>query len=608
MTKIELLSPAKDASTAIAAITCGADAVYIGPEKFGARQAAGNTLDDIRKTIEYAHQYYAKVYATMNTILLDDEIAHAQRLIAQLYDTGIDGIIIQDAGLLEIDLPPVPIIASTQMNIDTAAKAEFFASLGLTRIILPRELSLAEIADIRSRCDIELEAFVHGAICVGQSGKCYMSYAMGSRSGNRGDCAQPCRKTYRLEDKNGKEICSDAYLLSIRDMNRSQCLSEMIDAGITSFKIEGRLKSIPYAANITAYYRRAIDEVIAAKNNTTEEKKKYVKASSGTVRLDFEPDPHRSFNRGFTTYNIFGRQEKNGTPETPKSIGQPVGIITRVSKNFAEIDGNVDLNNGDGICFFSRDGGLAGTVINRVEGKKIFPQDTTGLYSGCKVYRNNDHQFNKLLNRVPAQRKISIEMELAETDCGISLTAVDEDGVTATAQIPCGKEPARNVEAAQQALHKNLGKLGNTVFECSRLTISLSNVYFLTVAQINALRRELIENLLQRRNEQRPARQAAIVRNDLPYPEKKLDYAGNAANRKAERFYRRHGVGDIQPAAEAGTDLTGRVVMRTRYCIRKQLDICRRNNADDLYLCDENGNRFRVVFDCSRCGMNIIKE
>lgn len=608
MVKIELLAPAKDPATAVAAIDCGADAVYIGATMFGARQAAANTLEQIRKTIEYAHLYYAKVYAAVNTILNDDELVQATRLIEQLYETGIDGLIIQDVGLLELDLPPVPIIASTQMNIDTAEKAEFFASLGLSRGILPRELSLNEISDINHRCDIRLEAFVHGALCVGRSGRCYLSCSMGSRSGNRGQCAQPCRKIYRLEDEYGNVIHHDAYLLSIMDLNRSEYIEQMIDAGVTAFKIEGRLKNIPYVANVTAHYRRLIDDVIRRKNRSNDTGNQFAKASSGAVELNFEPNPERSFNRGFTSYNILGQQEKIGTPATPKSVGQFIGNVSKLTKNCFQLDSNIQLSNADGICFFDKNNQLAGTVINRVEGSKLFPAETTHLYLGCRVFRNSDHKFNQLLSKNPAHRKISIDIELTETPDGLFLKAVDEDGITATAEIPCQKEPARNIDTAKTNIQNNLTKFGNTVFQCRSLTISLERMCFVPAAQLNSLRRQLAENLLQQRSIQRPIENTQIVKNDLPYPQTSLDYTANVLNEKARQFYQRHGVKSIQPAAETGIDLTDKTVMTTRYCIRKQLDICRKPGAEDLYLIDEDGRRFRITFDCSRCGMSIIKE
>ena len=605
MTKLELLSPAKDTTTAIAAITCGADAVYIGPSKFGARQAVGNTINDIAKTIDYAHQYHAKVYATINTILQDDEIAPAQQLIDKLYNIGIDGIIIQDVGLLELDLPPVPIIASTQMNIDAPDKAEFFASIGLKRLILPRELSIDQIAAIRQSCDIELEAFIHGALCVGRSGQCYMSYSIGSRSGNRGECAQPCRKIYRLEDKHGNIIHPNAHLLSIMDLNRGDYLEQIIDAGVTSFKIEGRLKNIPYVANITAHYRQLIDEIIQRKNQSEQ---KYSKTSTGTIELNFDPDPTRSFNRGFTSYNITGKQEKIGSIATPKSIGQPIGKITGLHNNSFELDSNIQLNNADGICFFDSDSNLSGTVINRVEGKKIFPADMTNLYVGCMIHRNNDHKFNQLLNKVPAQRNILIDLELTETQTGLLLSAIDEDGITAAAELPCTKEPARNVDTATANMQSNLTKFGNTIFECGNLKISLEQMYFVPAALLNQLRRELTENLLHQRSINRPTEKAAINNNDHPYPQTTLNFNANVLNNRARDFYTRHGVTNIRPAAETCIDLTDKIVMQTRYCIRKQLDLCRPRNAEDLYLIDEDNNRFRITFDCHDCGMKITKE
>lgn len=364
--RIELLAPAKDAATAITAIQCGADAVYMGAQRFGAREAAYNTVESIKQVADFAHQYYAKVYVTLNTLLKDDELAPAEMMIRQLEKIGIDGLIIQDAGLLELDLLDLPIIASTQMNNDTPEKVRFLQDVGFSRAILARELTLEQIRQIRKATTIELECFIHGALCVGASGQCYMSYAIGGRSGNRGQCAQPCRRIYSVKDQDGKIIAKDRHLLSLKDLNLSEHLEELIDTGVDAFKIEGRLKDAAYVANITSFYRRRLDEIIA--------KKKLKRASSGTAKIDFEPNPEKTFNRGFTDYGITGNKANLGSIDTPKSMGEFVGTVTETGKDYFVIDGEQELHNADGFCFFDRQKNLAGTVINRVEGRKIYPQ------------------------------------------------------------------------------------------------------------------------------------------------------------------------------------------------------------------------------------------
>ncbi|MFH1548193.1 MAG: peptidase U32 family protein, partial [Candidatus Omnitrophota bacterium] len=364
--KLELLAPAKNTETAITAIKCGADAVYIGAPRFSARQATGNSIESIQQVVEFAHQYYAKVYVALNTLLFDNELPAAEKMINQFYKIGIDGLMIQDMSLLELDLPPIPLIASTQMNNASLKKVKFLQNVGFFRAILARELTLEQIKDIRKHTTIELECFIHGALCVGASGQCYMSYANGGRSGNRGVCAQPCRRLYSLKDKTGKTIVKDRYLLSLKDLNLSDKLEELIDAGVNTFKIEGRLKEISYIANVVGFYRQKLDSILA--------KKGLQKSSSGKVSLNFKSDLNKTFNRGYTDYGITGKGTNMGSINTPKSIGEFVGIISKVDKNTFTIEGKSKLHNGDGICFFDERNNLDGTTVNNVEGGNIYPQ------------------------------------------------------------------------------------------------------------------------------------------------------------------------------------------------------------------------------------------
>ncbi len=599
---IELLAPGKDSASGIAAVRCGADAVYIGGGQFGARQAAGNSTADIKSLADYAHLYYAKVYAAVNTLLRDDELTSAQELIYSLYEAGIDGVIIQDMGLLKLDLPPLPLIASTQMHNNTAEKVKFLEDVGFSRVILARELTLDQIREIRRQTKIELECFIHGALCVGTSGQCYMSYAAGGRSGNRGQCAQPCRKLYNLSDESGEVLSEGSYLLSLKDLNLSQYLEQLIDAGITSFKIEGRLKNIPYVTNITGHYRGLLDAILPAKGLKA--------ASSGKVKLGFTPDPAKTFNRGYTDYGITSKTIDMGSIKTPKSMGEPVGKVSKIGLNYFELDGGgIELHNADGICFFADGGELGGTVVNRVEGTRIYPQKMDFIIEGVEIFRNLDHQFTKLLETVPANRKIAIGSVLKETTDGIELTIRDEDGNEAAVKIQVDKEPAKNAEMARQNITKQLSKFGETIFECSDVQIETTQDYFFAVSLLNGLRRDAAEAMLKSReaNRKRPQRlQPPCI--SAAYPQKELDYTGNVLNEKAMQFYLEHGVEKITPAAESGLDMRGRKVMTTKYCIRRQLGMCTgKDNSSPLLLTDENGNRFKLIFNCGECGMDVVK-
>ena len=599
---IELLAPAKDLEAARAAVLCGADAVYLGGPQFSARQAAGNSVDTIRQVVELARPYYVKVYVALNTLLTDNELPAAEKLIHQLYEVGIDGLIVQDAGLLEMDLPPIPLIASTQMNNTSAEKIKFLEAVGFSRAILARELTLSQIKNFRQETSIDLECFIHGALCVGQSGQCYLSYALGGRSGNRGRCAQPCRKRYTVFDLNGSEVLKEKYALSLKDLNLSDHLESLIDAGVTSFKIEGRLKDAAYVANIVGFYRRKLDALL--------EKKELRKSSSGRVELNFEPDLCKSFNRGFTDYGIKGASENLGSINTPKSIGEYIGTVQSVRRDAFVLDGVVQLHSGDGICFFDANGELAGTTVNQAEGQTIWPQKTEHLRPGVKVWRNYDHVFNKQVQKL-GHRKIVISLTLSETDDGVSLTGKDEDGNEAVFKMPFDKQPAQKPEQALQTIVTQLQKLGNTTFECSDVRLDTKDVYFFPVSVLNALKRGLAEKLLNVRLANKPQSSGGVIKNTTPYPDKSLAFTGNILNEKAKAFYHRHGVEQIEPAAESGRNLHDECVMVTKYCLRKKLGLCPQDaddidNAAPLLLEDDRGHLLRAEFHCGHCGMEIF--
>lgn len=600
MNRIELLAPAKDVQAAITAIQCGADAVYIGAPRFGARQAAGNSLEDIARVVEYARPYYVKVYVALNTLLDNEELLAAEKIIHQLGAIGIDGLIVQDTGLLELDLPPIPLIASTQMNNDSADKVKFLEDIGFSRVIVARELTLEQIREIRRQTSIELECFIHGALCVGASGQCYMSYAIGGRSGNRGVCAQPCRRLYTLKDKNGNTIVKDRYLLSLKDLNLSEHLKDLMDAGITAFKIEGRLKEKDYVANTVGFYRQKLDAILAQKG--------LAKSSTGRVQLNFVPDLNKTFNRGYTDYGITGQSNDMGSIDTPKSIGEFAGVVTGIEKNSFTLEGNVQLHNADGICFFDAQRNLSGTTVNRVEANNIFPRSMDGIAIGLKIYRNYDHELIKLLEKNPAQRKIPVLLTLRNTTDGVTLTAKDSDQNQAAVEIKMEKKIAEKKESAVETIRTQLQKMGNTIFETVSVEIETNEIYFFPVSVLNQLRRDVIQNLLNVRQMNRPHKQGRILQNSVPYPQKELDFRGNVLNEKAKVFYQRHGVQRIEPAAETGMDLKGQVVMETKYCLRRQLDMCEAANTEAMILQDQDGRKFNIEFRCGRCGMRILLQ
>jgi collagenase-like PrtC family protease len=598
---IELLAPAKDGPTARAAILCGADAVYLGADRFGAREAAGNALSVIREVADFAHQYYARVYVTLNTLLHDRELAAAQRMAHELYDIGVDALIIQDVGLLELDLPPLPLIASTQMHNATVEKVKFWEQIGFSRVILARELTLEQIRQIRRRTDIELECFIHGALCVGASGQCYLSYALGGRSGNRGQCAQPCRRLYSLRDQRGRLVAQDRHLLSLKDLNLAEHLEDLIEAGITSFKIEGRLKDIPYVANTVGFYRQRLDTILSGKG--------LQRGSCGSVRLAFGPSPEKTFNRGFTDYGLTGKLSSIASMDTPKSTGEYVGTVARVEESSFVLAGPHDLHSADGICFLDRQRNLDGTVVNRVEGQRVYPQKMHSLHVGQNIYRNFDYTFSRQLAGRVAERKIRLSLVLDESAQGLILSGTDEDGNQVRVEIAGEKQPAQKKEAARRTILTQLTKLGNTIFECSDIQLRTGDTYFLPVSRLNAAKRALVEQLLRTRQANRPRWAGGVQRNTVPYPEKHLTYLGNALNEKARAFYRRHGVETIAPAAESGMDLSEQVVMTTKYCLRNELGLCVRKDsepAEPLILEDEDGRQFELRFRCGSCGMEIF--
>ena len=613
MLSLELLAPAKDLECGRAAIDCGADAVYVGAPRFGAREAAGNSIADIEKLAAYAHRMWARVYATVNTLLRDDELAEAERLCRQLHQAGVDGLIIQDVGLLECDLPPLPLIASTQMHNHSAERVAFWEKVGFSRAILARELDLDQIRAIRTATSIELEVFIHGALCVSMSGQCSLSYAMGGRSGNRGQCAQPCRRLYCLQDAAGATLVRDKHLLSLRDLNLTAELRELIESGVTSFKIEGRLKNKAYVMNVVGHYRRKLDAVLAEVGGR--------RASSGTTTLGFEPDPDKTFNRGYTTYFLHGRGAAVASPDSPKHVGESVGRVVDVRRDSFALEAAAPLHSGDGLSFFGRDQELHGTVVNQIDGTAVFPEKLGGIERGLRVFRNHDHAFVNQVMRSRNQRRIGVNLRLRESATGFRLEASDEDGVTASSEIESQHAWADQPAQARLVFERQLAKLGASEFCASRVELDLPRMPHVPLATLNGLRRGLVEELRRQRARLLPVRVVTHAPqgshlNDAPFPERDLSFLGNVLNQKAASFYRRHGVGRIEPAAESGLDMHGRKVMTTRTCIKYEMGLCprdpgdppRRCPAEPWFLVDDEGRRLRLDFRCQQgdCVMEIV--
>ena len=603
---IELLSPAKNLECGIEAIKHGADAVYIGAGRFGARQAAGNPVDDIAQLTRFAHFYGAKVYVTVNTILKDSELADAEKLIWQLYEAGADALLVQDMAVLKMKLPPIALHASTQCDVRSADKVRFLADCGFTRVVLARELSLAEITEIHKACpDVELECFVHGALCVSYSGQCYASQYCFGRSANRGECAQFCRLKFDLVDSDDNTLIAGKHLLSLRDMNRMAYLEELMDAGVCSFKIEGRLKEVSYVKNVTAAYSQAIEKILNRRDD-------FVRASSGRSVPHFSPDVNRSFNRGFTDYFLHGRTNDIWSFGTPKSIGEKMGPVKEVGRGWIKVSGFKAFHNGDGLCFFNRSGELEGYRVNRVEGNRVFlfleGADMPSITPGTELYRNYDLEFEKLLSKESATRKIGVDILFEETASGYQVTMTDEDGLTATASVEWQKEDARTSQ--QENIRTQLGKMGNTGFEVQNVELKLEGERFIPSSLLSDLRRQAAAELEKARLEAyiRPGVGASA---HPKYPVDKLTYLGNVMNAQARTFYQDHGVNIIDDAFEKSSPDSG-VIMFCRHCIKNAMGLCTKNPKRDmkvqepLWLVSQDGRRFRLRFDCSKCQMEIM--
>lgn len=600
--KIELLAPAKNLECGMAAIDHGADAVYIGAPKFGARAAAVNSLEDIAALVEYAHLYNVRIYVTVNTILKDEELKETEEMIRALYRVGVDALIVQDMGIAGLELPPIPLHASTQMDNRTAEKVRFLADAGFRQVVLARELSLREIGKIHEACpDVPLEIFVHGALCVSYSGQCYVSQACFGRSANRGECAQFCRLPFSLVDSNDRVIVKDKHLLSLKDLNQSEELEALLDAGASSFKIEGRLKDVSYVKNVTAAYRQKLDAILARR-------KEYVRASSGSCRYAFKPQLDKSFSRGFTHYFLHGRTRDVFSFDTPKSLGEEMGTMKEARGNYLTVAGLKSFNNGDGVCYIDEQGKLQGFRINRVEGNKLYPQEMPRIKPRTVLYRNFDQEFEKILARRSSERKMPVAIRLADTAFGFALTLTDEDDNRVTLSLPRAKEPARTPQ--EENLKTQLAKLGNTPFEAERVDIDFTENWFLPASVLADFRRQAIEKLIAARRINYRRELAVFRPTTHAFPQTTLTYLGNVMNARAASFYAGHGVASIAPAFEQ-TPVEKAVLMFCKHCLRYSMGWCpvhqreRSPYREPYYLVSTDGKRFRLEFDCRNCQMKV---
>ena len=592
MRTLELLAPAKNCEIGRQAILHGADAVYIGAPRFSARAAAGNPLNELAGLIRFAHLYRAKVYVALNTLLTDDELPEALQLAHELHAIGTDALIVQDMGLLEMDLPPIALHASTQCDNRTPEKVKFLADTGFEQVVLARELSLERIAAIHAATPVRLEAFVHGALCVSYSGQCYAGEALAGRSANRGVCPQICRLPFDLQDANGRSL-GHGHWLSLKDLNLSGRLAALIEAGVSSFKIEGRLKDMDYVKNITALYSQLLNDFIASRPG-------FRRASDGESRVSFRPDALRTFNRGYTEYFTDGRRQDIFNPLTPKSMGEPIGRVTKATPRRIEVDTDRPLANGDGFCYAAKDE-LKGFRANRAEGRCLYPANATVIEPGTLLYRNEDTAFAKLLSGETAERRIAVQWLV--TDASLQLT----DGeTTVEAALPEGLQPA--LRDPSDTIRRTLAKLGDTPFSASGMDIRTR--LFLPASTLTALRRRLTDALSEARLRALPAPSVLPQKSGVPFPSLRLDYRGNVHNAMASAFYRRHGVTETEPSFER-EERDGVPVMYCKHCIRFAIGACPKQRGRTL---DEplhliHGNYYlRLDFDCKRCEMRVVKE
>lgn len=603
--EIELLAPAKNLECGIAAIDHGADAVYIGGPAFGARVAASNSIEDIAKLVEHAHLFNAKVYATVNTILKEEELADTEKMIWDLHRVGVDALIMQDMGILNMNLPPIPLHASTQCDSRTIDKIKFLQTTGFRQVVMPREFSLNEIHQVHDACpDLLLEVFVHGALCVSYSGQCYVSEAMTKRSANRGACSQFCRLPFTMKDANDNIIVKDKHLLSLKDSNQVERLEQLLDAGASSLKIEGRLKDVEYVKNVTAAYRQALDRIF-------KRRKEYIASSSGNTQFLFEPNLEKSFSRGSTDFFLDGRQKDIACFDTPKSLGEEMGFMKERRGNFIVVAGVKPFHNGDGACFLDSDGKLKGFRVNKVDGNKIYPLEMPDIKPKTTIYRNFDQDFERILSKTSSTRTIPINISLDEIDTGFNLGVIDDLNNAVNISIVCKKDIARSPQ--KENIIKQLSKLGNTPFMANNIVLNLTNEWFIPSSLLSEARRDAVEQLTAKRITEYKREEQVFKPTKHPYILSSLTYTGNVMNSYAEKFYAQHGVSQIAPAFEK-QPVDDAILMLCKHCIRYAMGWCptyqqgKSHYKEPFRLIDPNGNEFNLQFDCKRCQMKVLKK
>ncbi|HCR3981103.1 TPA: U32 family peptidase [Kluyvera ascorbata] len=612
---LELLSPARDTAIAREAILHGADAVYIGGPGFGARHNASNSLQDIAELVPFAHRFGAKIFITLNTILHDDELEPAQKLITNLYDAGVDALIVQDMGILQLDIPPIELHASTQCDIRSVEKAKFLSDVGFSQIVLARELNLQQIRAIHEATDATIEFFIHGALCVAYSGQCNISHAQTGRSANRGDCSQACRLPYTLKDDQGRVVAFEKHLLSMKDNDQTANLGALIDAGVRSFKIEGRYKDMSYVKNITAHYRQMLDAII-------EERGDLARASAGRTEHFFVPSTDKTFHRGSTDYFVNQRQMNIGAFDSPKFVGLPVGEVLKVNKDTLDVEVSEPLANGDGLnVLIKREvvGFRANTVERIGENRyRVWPNEMPADLHKARPHqvlnRNLDHNWQQALLKTSSERRIAVDIELSGWQEQLVLTLTSEDGVTVTHTLDGEFATANNADKALTQLHDGVAKLGQTLYYARNVDVMLPEALFVPNSQLNQLRRETVDLLDRARLNAYVRGSRKAVASPAPvYPESHLSFLANVYNHKAREFYHRYGVQLIDAAYEAHEEKGDVPVMITKHCLRFAFNLCPKQakgsikswKATPMQLI--NGDEVLTLkFDCRPCEMHVI--
>nr|WP_315254653.1 U32 family peptidase [uncultured Duganella sp.] len=620
--QLELLSPAKTAEIGREAILHGADAVYIGGPAFGARHNASNSIEEISRLVEFAHRYRSRIFVTLNTILHDAELDAARKQIWELYNAGVDALIVQDMGLLEMDLPPIQLHASTQCDIRTVDKAKFLGNVGFSQLVLARELTIEQIKKIHNDVDTPLEYFIHGALCVAYSGQCYISHADTGRSANRGDCSQACRLPYTLSDSKGGVVAYEKHLLSMKDNDQSANLEALVDAGIRSFKIEGRYKDMGYVKNITAHYRLLLDEIL-------ERRTEFTRAASGRTDILFTPDVDKTFHRGHTDYFANGRLDDIGAFDSPKYVGVELGTVSRLATDHFDVVTNSPMANGDGLNYMNKREvhGIQANVVKKLDQHedgevwRVFPNEPMsalpGLKVGSSVNRNRDHHWEASLNKKSSERKVGLHLTLSEQQGGLRLSLCDEDGFVSDTGAAIELQAAQNADQADASLRASLAKLGNTMFVADSVELKLSQPWFVPSAAINALRREAIEahEAVRLAAWDRPTRKAA-AEPPATYPDTQLSYLANVYNEKARAFYHKHGVQLIAAAYESHEEAGEVPLMITKHCLRFSFNLCPKQakgvqgvqgqvRAEPMTLVSGD-ETYTLRFDCKPCEMHVV--